>query len=69
MDIMDGEVVGCERLAHAARQAIDILPEIVQGNITYRNRTLWETVNRELAFNDNTKPFEEAFASYNIDIW
>lgn len=42
---------------------------VVQGNITYRNRTLWETVNRELAFNDNTKPFEEAFASYNIDIW
>ena len=28
MDIMDGEIVGSDRLAHAARQAIDALPEI-----------------------------------------
>ena len=28
MDIMDGEVVGSDRLANAAKQAIDVLPEI-----------------------------------------
>lgn len=28
MDIMDGEIVGCDRLAHAAKLAIDVLPEI-----------------------------------------
>ena len=28
MDIMEGEIVGRDRLAHAAKQAIDVLPEI-----------------------------------------
>lgn len=41
---------------------------VEQGGIVYRDRCVWETVNRELAFNDNTKPFEEALASYQIMI-
>ena len=41
---------------------------VEQGGIVYRNRKVWEIVNWELAFNDNTKPFEESLNSYQIMI-
>ena len=39
---------------------------VEQGGIVYRDREIWKTVNSELAFNGNTKLFEEALASFCI---
>lgn len=39
---------------------------VEQGNIVYRNKTIWDKINRELAFQENTRPFEEALASFDI---
>lgn len=41
---------------------------VEQGGIVYRNRAVWENINRELAFNNNTKSFEEALSSCKIYI-
>ena len=40
--------------------------EIEQGGIIYKNLDVWETVNKELAFNNNQQPFVDAVSKYDI---
>lgn len=39
---------------------------VEQGGILFKNRDLWQFINRELAFNDNTTPFIESLANHQI---
>ena len=40
--------------------------EIEQGGIIYKNLDVWETVNKELSFNNNQQPFVDAVSKYDI---